>query len=267
MPADGELDFDHVGRVAEHRVDIAITLADDRRFAGMARRKLGRAACASSSGGSSSISAVDQIGGVLGDIGIDGEHCGDRIADIAHAVCRQHRLAIGIERRDRALAEIDRRHFGDVGGGPHRIDAGQRARRRGVDPDDAAMRMRRAHDAHMKLVREIDVAGKRAAPATSGGSSSRSTDWPIHSFRPREAGEGMSVRVVFDPAFMSCDQPRLSCPAQAGHPVIAGRVGSTGSSAFADDDNVGKAPLTAARPAPAPGALPRARGRGGIRRW
>ncbi len=107
---------------------------------------------------------VDQIGGVFGDIGVDREHRGDRIADIAHALLGQHRLAVRIERRDRALAEIDRRHLGNVVGGPHREHAGQRARRRRIDRGDAAMRVSRAHDAHMELMRKIDVAGKRATP-------------------------------------------------------------------------------------------------------
>ena len=63
----------------------------------------------------------------------------------------------------RALAKIDRRHVGNIGRGPHRKHAGQRACRRGVDRKDAAMRVRRAHDAHVQLMREIDVAGERAA--------------------------------------------------------------------------------------------------------
>ena len=148
MPADGQLKFDDVRRVAEHRVDVAIALADDGGFAGMARRKFDRRGLRVEQRRQLLDLRRDQVGGVLGDIGIGGKHRGDRLADIAHAVARQHRLAIRIERRDRALAEIDRRHFGDVGCGPHRIDAGQRARRRGVDRDDAAMRVRRAHDAH-----------------------------------------------------------------------------------------------------------------------
>ena len=39
-----------------------------------------------------------------------------------------------------------------------------------------------AHHAHVKLVREGDVGGEAAAARTSGGSSSRSTDCPIHLF-------------------------------------------------------------------------------------
>ena len=58
----------------------------------------------------------DQIGGVLGEIGIGREHRGDRLADIAHAVLRQDGLAIGLEALDPGQAEIDRRNVGDIVG-------------------------------------------------------------------------------------------------------------------------------------------------------
>ena len=107
---------------------------------------------------------VDEVGGVLRDVGIGGEHRRDRLADIAHAVGREHRLAIRLQPLDAAFAEIDRRHVGDVGGGPHRDDARQRPRRRGVDGDDPAMGDLRADDPHVKLMRKRDVAGKAPAP-------------------------------------------------------------------------------------------------------
>ena len=164
MPADGQFQFDDVRRFAEYGVDVAIALPDHGCFAGMARRKFGRRCLRVEQWRQFVDLDRNEIGGILGSVGVRGKHCGDRIADIAHAFFCQHRLAIGIERRNAALAKIDRRHFGDVVGGPHREHAGQRPRRRGVDRLDAAVGMRGAHDAHGELVREIDVAGELAAP-------------------------------------------------------------------------------------------------------
>ena len=155
MAADRELELDDRGCAAKHRIDVAVALPDHGRLrcCGRARIRPARRS-ASSSGGSSSISSVDEIGRVFGDIGIVGEHGGDRLADIAHLSMRQHRLAIRLERRNPSLAEIDRRHVGDIGRGPDRDDAGQRARRRRIDRDDPAMRVVRANDPHVELVRK-----------------------------------------------------------------------------------------------------------------
>ena len=163
VPADGELEFDDVLGGAEHRIDVAIALADDRRLGAVARRKFHRRRLRVEQRRQFLDLHRDEIGGVLGDVRVFGEHRGDRLADIAHRAVRQHRLAIRIERRDGAFAKIDRRHVGDVGGGPHRDDAGQRPRRGRIDRDDAAVGVRRAHDAHVQLMREIDVAGELAA--------------------------------------------------------------------------------------------------------
>ncbi len=163
MPADGKLELDDVGGVAEYRIDVAIALADHRRFAAMAGREFGRCGVRVEQRRQFFDLDRDQIGRVLGDIMIGGKDRGDRIADIAHAVFGENRLAVRIERRNAALAKIDRRHLGNVGCGPHREHARHGPRRRRVDRHDAAMGMAGAHDAHVKLMREIDIAGERAA--------------------------------------------------------------------------------------------------------
>ena len=96
-----------------------------------------------------------RIGGVFGDIGVIGEDGGDGLADIAHAVTRQHRLAIGLQLLDLAFAEIDRSDVGDVRRRPDGVDPGKRQRGGDVDGADAGMRLRRAHDAHVELMGEI----------------------------------------------------------------------------------------------------------------
>ena len=87
-------------------------------------------------------------------IGVLGEHAGHRLADVAHELAREDRLAVGLQPRDPGHAEIDRRHLGDIGAGPHRDHARRAERRADVDGAQSAVGHRRAHDAHGELVRE-----------------------------------------------------------------------------------------------------------------
>ena len=105
----------------------------------------------------------DEIGGILGGVGVLGENGGNGVADVTHDALGQHRLAIGIERRNAALAKINRRHLGNVGRRPHRVDAGQGKRRARVDRNDAAVGVGGTDHPHVKLMRKIDVAGKLAS--------------------------------------------------------------------------------------------------------
>ena len=107
----------------------------------------------------------DLLGGVLGLIGIVREHDRDRLADIAHARSRQQRLAIGNERLDAIVAEVDRRQIGDVVDGPDRHHARRASAPRTVDLHDPPMRDRRAHDAHVKHVGKRDIGREQATAA------------------------------------------------------------------------------------------------------
>ena len=164
VAADGEIELDHGLGAREHGVDVAIALAHDGRLGVAAGRELAGLRIGGEQHRQFGDVDGDEVGGVLRDIGIDGEHCGDGLADIAHAIGREHRLAVRLQPLDAAFAEIDRRHVGDVGGGPHRDDPRQRPRLRGVDGDDPAMGDLRAGEPHVKLVRKRDVAGKAPAP-------------------------------------------------------------------------------------------------------
>ena len=104
----------------------------------------------------------DALGGILGEIGVGGEDDRHRLADIAHLVLRQDRLAVGLEAGDADLAEIDRRDRGDVGEGPHRRHAGHGQGLARLDAEDAAVGDRRADDAHVELAGKIDVGGEAA---------------------------------------------------------------------------------------------------------
>ena len=134
----GKLDFDHVLGRAEHRIDVAIALADDRRLAAVARRKFHRRRLRIEQRRQFVDLHRDEIGGVFGDVRVFGEHGGDRLADIAHDTVSQDRLAIRIERRDGALAKIDRRHVGDVG----RSSTPRTRRAAPAPPTDRATTMR-----------------------------------------------------------------------------------------------------------------------------
>ena len=89
----------------------------------------------------------DRFQRVLADGDAVGQHHGDRLADIAHLVVRDHRLLERLELRQRLQPHRDdRRAARHVGRGDDRMHAGHLQRRRGVDRDDAAVRHRAAQD-------------------------------------------------------------------------------------------------------------------------
>ncbi len=125
MAADRKIELDHGMGRGEGGVDVAEAVThDEGRGVAIVVERGGRVARAEERGQRCDLD-LDEVGRVLGDIGVLGEHRGDGIADIAHAVGRQHRLAIGLDLvgRARGIAEIDRGNAGDVGAGPHRDDA------------------------------------------------------------------------------------------------------------------------------------------------
>jgi hypothetical protein len=165
VTADREIHLDHRVRARHRGVDIAITLVYDGGFGAVAVRKRGRLRVGIEQ--HRQVFDVDgnEIGGVFRDIGIGREHGGDWLADVAHALDREHRLAIGFEPFNAAFAEIDRWNIRDVGRGPHRNDSRGRARCGGVDRHDPTVRNGRPRNAHMQLMRKRDIA-RKAAPAS-----------------------------------------------------------------------------------------------------
>ena len=149
-------------RGGKSRCDVAIAFAHDSGFGRMAGVELAGRRIGGEEFGQWLDLDRHQIGGVLGDVGVAREHDSDRLADIAHAIRGKDRLAVRIKPFDAGEPEIDRRNFGDIGCGPYRGDARRRARRGGVDGDDAAMRVRGTNDAHVQLMRERNVGGEAA---------------------------------------------------------------------------------------------------------
>ena len=122
-----------------------------------------------------------ELGGVLGDIGIGGEHDGDRLADIAHAVLRQHVLPVGFEaprpwsaeNRSAAAASTSLKvHTANTPGSASASAASTEFRM----PCAAGERTTRI----VQLVRETRCReANRPCPVSSGRSSSRATELPI----------------------------------------------------------------------------------------
>ena len=126
-----------------------------------------------------------QIGGILGSVGIGGEDDGDGLADIAHAIGGEDRLAIRIEAFDAGEAKIDRRNVGDIRRGPDRDDSRNVARRGRVDRANARMGMGRTNHAHVQLMGKRDVGGEAAVAGD---------ERPIFKTRYRAADEVHSPR-------------------------------------------------------------------------
>ena len=122
MPADRQRRADNGVSGTECRSDVAIAFVDDRGLCRPSRFEL-----AGRVGGMQNCRQFfdvqpDELGRILGEIGIVGEHGSNRFADVAHAVGREQPLAIGFETLDPAQAKLDRRNVGNVGGGPDGVD-------------------------------------------------------------------------------------------------------------------------------------------------
>ena len=154
MPPDRQRRRDHGVRGAERGIDVAISLAHDRgfgrsarfEFAGLRGRVQDRRQFLDVQG--------DELGRIFGEIRIVGENRRHRLADIAHPAAGKEPLAIRLQPLDAAETKIDRRNVGNIGGGPHRVHAGQRQRCVSVDCAQLSVREIRTHDAHMELPRE-----------------------------------------------------------------------------------------------------------------
>ena len=168
MAPDGEIELDHHVRCAKGRFEVAVALADDVGLGAPAGRKFARRTLGIEQRGQFLDLDIDEVGRVLGEIGVGGEHGRDRFSDIAHPLARQHRLQIGHQPGDvglagaEALAQPDRRQARDVSRSPHRDDARGRQCRGRLDRHDPAMRMGRAHDPHVQLLRENEVGDEAA---------------------------------------------------------------------------------------------------------
>ena len=84
MPADRDFDFDHMRGRAKYHIDVAIALADDRRLARMAGRILDGRRLRVEQRRQFLDLDCNQIGGILGGVGVLGEDGRNGVADITH---------------------------------------------------------------------------------------------------------------------------------------------------------------------------------------
>ena len=80
---------------------------------------------ASRTTGSGSISSLDQVGRILGNIWIGSEDSRYRLPDITHVTLRQRGLLVGLKLHEPGQAKSDRRNVGDVGMRPDGMNAWQ----------------------------------------------------------------------------------------------------------------------------------------------
>jgi hypothetical protein len=151
-------------RVKERGVEIAVALLDDHRL-GREPVDLDRIVVGRHHQRQFVDLEDDAVGRILGGIGVVGEHDRHRLADIAYAGAREQRLAVRHQLLDPVVAEVDRRHIGEVFAGPDRDHARRGQCVGGVHRFDPAVRQRRAHDAHVKLAGKRHVAGEQATAA------------------------------------------------------------------------------------------------------
>ena len=131
-----------MGRAGERAVDVAVAALERGALRGLEPQLLRLHA--------------DELGGVLRDVGIVGDHGGDRLTDIANRLAREDGLQVALA-LDRAEPHRDRREVAEVGRGDDGVHAGQRGRLVGGDRLDARVRGRGAHDPHVQLARAVDV--------------------------------------------------------------------------------------------------------------
>ena len=114
----------------------------------------------------------DQLGCIVCEVSILSDHHRDRLAGVGDLVCRDgellgHLLLVG----DKGVADRQRPEDDafEVGGGEHRHDPFRRSCPRRVDRADARVRVRAAHDRHVRHVHEVDVVDEVAVPGDELG--------------------------------------------------------------------------------------------------
>src|SRR5215467_5497032 len=168
MAPDRQFELNDLRCGVQDRVDVAVALADNGHLSAAAGGEFGGLGVGGEQDRQFLDLEGDKFSRVFRHVGIISENRGDRLADIPHLLGGEYRLAIGLERRNLSLAEVDRRYVSNIGRGPHRDDSSQGTRSRGVDRGDFAVGMVGANDPHVQLMRKRDIASETAAPANQG---------------------------------------------------------------------------------------------------
>ena len=164
MTADLQFKIDDEMGVSEPGLEVTKTLVDDRDLGRMARTEFTGCMIGRKDSGKRFNLNGNEIGGILGDIRIRGEHRRHGFADVTNAVSCQYRLAVRFIFLDPAIAQPDRRDIAYIRGRPGRNDTRMLQCAAEIDGEDLAVWARRANDLHVQLVRKVDV-GRKPAPA------------------------------------------------------------------------------------------------------
>ena len=144
-----KVECDDRARDAKRRVHIAIFLVHDGRLGSSAVREFAGLLIGPQQRRQFFGFDLDEIGRVFRHVRIISKHDGHRLAHITQAICGEDMLAIRLKPIDAGEAKIDRRNVSNIRGGPHRVDARQPARLRGIDRNQSRVRVGGADDAHM----------------------------------------------------------------------------------------------------------------------
>ena len=97
VPAGREIERNDRVRRRESFHYIAVGFGDASNVGGMASRKFAGQCAGVEQRGKFFDLDGHKIGGIFGEIGVCGEHHGDWLADVTHALCGENRLAVRIE--------------------------------------------------------------------------------------------------------------------------------------------------------------------------
>ena len=120
VPPQLEIEFDHGMGGSEGALDVAVAVSQHGRFGRTARLEFAGRVRRGEKNRQRLDLDRDQIGCILGHVGVLREHRGDRLPDIAYAPASQDGLSIGQQRLRRGIAKIDRRNVGRILAGPYR---------------------------------------------------------------------------------------------------------------------------------------------------
>jgi hypothetical protein len=162
MTADPQIKInDRIG-IPESRRDVAEPFVDDRDFGGKTRLEFTGSLIRRKNHGKLLDFDRYQLGGIFCSKQSFGENRRHRLSDVPDIVAGEYRLAIRLILLDPALPKVDRRDIENVRGCPNRNNARVRRGVTDIDRPNPAVGTRRADDPHVKLAREIDIAGEAA---------------------------------------------------------------------------------------------------------
>ena len=161
----GQFELDRAGSLGKRRLDIPIAFAYGGGLGGQARRKFAKRRGGIGEHRQRLEVEAHAFGRVFGNEGVGCKDRRDRIPDIAHPIARQNGLQVGVEFDRGPFTQGDTGDADHILRGPDRHHATHGKGLRGVNAEQSGMGHRRAHHAHVQLMRKRQVGGKPALTA------------------------------------------------------------------------------------------------------